>query len=190
MEKNIAIFASGNGTNAECIANYFKQNKKVRVKLILSNKPDASVLKRAKKLGIESLVFNREMFYHDSDVIDKLETEKIDLVVLAGFLWLVPDNILNKFHNRIINIHPALLPKYGGKGMFGHHVHEAVLANHEKRSGITIHYVNDKYDEGQVIFQKEIDVIPDDTPDSLASRIHELEYEFYPKVIEDILVGL
>jgi len=189
VKKNIAIFASGNGTNAECIADYFKHHELAKVKLVLSNKPDAGVLGRAERLGIESFVFTREMFYHSNDVIEQLVVNKIDLIILAGFLWLVPDNILNKFQNRIINIHPALLPKYGGKGMYGHHVHETVLANHEKKSGITIHYVNDIYDEGQIIFQKEIEVLPDDSPDSLAARIHELEYEFYPKIIENILSG-
>lgn len=188
--KNIAIFASGNGTNAECIADFFKNNNAVQVKLILSNKPDAGVLKRAERMGIESFVFNREMFYHSSEVISKLETVNIDLIVLAGFLWLVPENMLNKYQNRMINIHPALLPKYGGKGMYGRRVHEAVISNNEKYSGITIHYVNEKYDEGQVIFQKEIEVLNDDTPDTLASRIHEMEYEYYPKVIEKLLSGI
>jgi len=189
VKKNIAIFASGNGTNAECITSYFKNSKLIRVKLIVSNKTNAGVLERAKRLGVESFVLNREMFYHGNDVLQKLESDKIDIIALAGFLWLVPDNILKKFQNRIINIHPALLPKYGGKGMYGHHVHEAVIANREKKSGITIHYVNDKYDEGQVISQKEIEVLSDDTPESLAERIHQLEYEYYPKVIEEIMMG-
>ena len=188
--KNITIFASGNGTNAERIIKYFMDNSKADVVLILSNKPDAGVLMRAKKLDIETVVFNRNTFYNTNDVVEILENNNTDLIVLAGFLWLVPDNILNNYRDRILNIHPALLPKYGGKGMFGHHVHEAVIGAGEKMSGITIHYVNEKYDDGQIVFQKKLDVLPDDTPDSLASRIHKLEYEFYPKVIEEVIARL
>ncbi len=188
--KNITIFASGNGTNAERIVKYFMDNSKVDVVLILSNKPDAGVLMRAEKLGIETVVFNRNTFYNTNDVVEILENNNTDLIVLAGFLWLVPDNILNNYRDRILNIHPALLPKYGGKGMFGHHVHEAVIGAGEKMSGITIHYVNEKYDDGQIVFQKKLDVLPDDTPDSLASRIHKIEYEFYPKVIEEVIARL
>ena len=185
--KNIAVFASGNGTNAEKIAQYFKDNDNVSVNLILTNNPRAGVLQRAAKLGIPSLVFDRDTFYNKSDVVDVLRSNKTDLIVLAGFMWLVPAGILNEYENRIVNIHPALLPKYGGKGMYGHHVHEAVLAAKEKESGITIHYVNEKYDEGQIIFQAKVTVDDDDTPDTLAEKIHKLEYEHYPRVIEEIL---
>lgn len=185
--KNIAIFASGSGTNAECIANYFKDKPEINVCLILTNKAGAGVLKRAEKFDIPTVVFNRSSFYSTDEILNSLEESKIDLIVLAGFMWLVPDNLIEKYNNRIINIHPALLPKYGGKGMYGHHVHEAIIDNNEKKSGITIHYVNEKYDDGQIIFQKELDVFTNDTTDSLASRIHELEYKYYPKVIEEIL---
>jgi len=185
--KNIAIFASGEGTNAERITNYFKGNTEAEISLILSNKSTAGVLQRASKLGIKSVVFDRELFYGSAEISNLLEKNNIDLIVLAGFLWLVPENLLKTYKHRILNIHPALLPKYGGRGMYGNRVHESVLASNEKKSGITIHYVNDKYDEGQIIFQKEIDILPGETPESLASRIHKLEYEYYPKVIEEIL---
>ena len=188
--KNIAIFASGSGTNAECIANYFAKNPEISIQLILTNKKDAGVLKRAEKFNIPTVVFNRSTFYSTSEIIDKLEENNIDLIVLAGFLWLVPENILLKYYNRIVNIHPALLPDFGGKGMYGHHVHEAVIESGEKNSGISIHFVNEKYDDGQIIFQKEIDLNQNETPDSLASRIHELEYKYYPRVIEEIVAGL
>ena len=185
--KNIAIFASGSGTNAECISKYFEGNSEIRVGLILSNKPNAGVLERANNLNIPTTIFNRNTFYETDEIVDVLISEEIDLIVLAGFLWLVPENILKKYKNRIVNIHPALLPKYGGKGMYGHRVHQAVIDAGEKKSGITIHYVNEHYDEGQIIFQKEIDVLANDTPDQLASRIHDLEYEYFPKTIETVI---
>ena len=186
--KNITIFASGNGTNAERIVKYFMDNSKADVVLILSNKPDVGVLMRAKKLGIETVVFNRNTFYNTNDVVEILENNNTDLIVLAGFLWLVPDNILNNYRDRILNIHPALLPKYGGKGMFGHHVHEAVIGAGEKMSGITIHYVNEKYDEGQIIFQATCLVVPEDTQESIAQKVHKLEYEHFPKQIEKLVL--
>ena len=186
--KNIAIFASGSGTNAECISKYFEENSAIRVSLILSNKVNAGVLERAKKLNIPTMIFDRSTFYESDKIVDALISKEIDLIVLAGFLWLVPKNILKKYTNRIVNIHPALLPKYGGKGMYGHRVHQAVIDAGEKKSGITIHYVNEHYDEGQIIFQKEIDVLVNDTPDRLASRIHELEYEYFPKTIEKVIL--
>jgi len=186
--KKLVIFASGNGTNAERIAEYFAGNKEAKVSLILTNKKNAGVIERAKRLGIEVVVFDRHTFYEKDSILSLLKKHNTDLVVLAGFLWLVPQNILHEYQNRIINIHPALLPKYGGKGMFGHHVHEAVIASGDKKSGITIHFVNEKYDEGQIIFQKEVEVSADDTPDSLAQKIHELEYRYYPEVIEKLLL--
>jgi phosphoribosylglycinamide formyltransferase-1 len=185
--KKLAIFASGNGTNAERIADYFAENKEVAVSLILTNKKNAGVIERAKRLGIEVVVFDRHTFYETDSIISLLKKHNIHLVVLAGFLWLVPQNILHEYRNRIVNIHPALLPKYGGKGMFGHHVHEAVIASGDKTSGITIHFVNEKYDEGQVIFQKEVEIDPGDTPDMLAQKIHGLEYRYFPEVIEKLL---
>jgi len=187
--KNIAIFASGNGTNAQRIIEYFSGNKDIRVSLILSNKKDAFVLERAKKFNIKSLLFNREDFYESNTIVDILDYHKTDLVVLAGFLWLVPTSMIDKYENKIINIHPALLPKYGGKGMYGRRVHEAVLEANEKESGISIHYVNQFYDEGNIIFQAKCNVYPTDTPENLAERIHGLEYQHFAQVIEEILLG-
>lgn len=188
--KKIAIFASGNGSNAERITNYFIKNKSAKVSLILTNNPTAGVLKRAEKLGVPSVVFNRKEFSQSDIISELLLNKKIDLVVLAGFLWLVPKNILSVFRHRIINIHPALLPKYGGKGMYGEHVHKSVVDSGDSRSGITIHYVNEKYDDGQIIFQAEVSVETSDTPDSLAAKIHELEYAHFPAVIEKIVRNL
>lgn len=185
--KKVAIFASGNGTNAERIMEYFSSNKDVEIRLVLTNNPKAGVLERAKKFNVATLVFNRDDFYTSEKVVSALLNNQIDFIVLAGFLWLVPNSILKKYPHKIINIHPALLPKYGGKGMFGHHVHEAVIENKESRSGITIHYVNEHYDEGNIIFQASCEVTEHDTPDSLASKIHELEYAHFPKVVEQLL---
>ena len=185
--KKIAIFASGNGSNAERITQYFSEKKIADVCLILTNNQNAGVLERAKKLNVPAVVFNRNDFSNTNKINDLLVANKIDLVVLAGFLWLVPLNILQTFHNQIVNIHPALLPKYGGKGMYGAHVHEAIIEAGDKQSGITIHYVNEKYDEGQVIFQATVDIESTDTPDRLASKIHELEYAHFPVVIEKVI---
>ena len=186
--KNIAIFASGNGSNAENICRYFFKNKSANVKLILTNNPKAGVIERAENLGVVSVIFDRNTFYYSDEILDTLKENNIELIVLAGFLWLIPVNILEAYKNRIINIHPALLPKYGGKGMYGHFVHEAVIAASEKKSGISIHFVNAKYDEGQIIFQAEVNVAKDETPESLAKKIHELEYGYFPKIIEKILL--
>ncbi|MBI9036320.1 MAG: phosphoribosylglycinamide formyltransferase [Bacteroidales bacterium] len=188
--KKVAILASGSGSNAQNIAEYFSDSQKVKVELILSNNSDAYVLERAKQLEIRSGVFNRNTFYHQEVVVDLMHELDIDLVVLAGFLWLIPENLIKAFPNRIINIHPALLPKYGGKGMYGDRVHQAVIESGDQVSGITIHYVNEKYDEGQIIFQGECPVDKADTPDSLARKIHALEYKYFPRVIEDVLDDL
>ena len=145
------------------------------------------MLERAKQLNVKSVYFNREDFYSSDKVVECLKENQIDFIVLAGFLWLIPDNILKEYPNKIINIHPALLPKYGGKGMHGHHVHEAVIAAKEQESGITIHYVNEKYDEGNIIFQAKCSITPEDTADSLAEKIHLLEKEHFPKVIDNLL---
>ncbi len=185
---NIAIFASGSGSNAQRIIEYFNKNRSISVTRIFCNKKDAYVLSRAEKLGIPTFVFGRNEFYNSNEVLDKLKDDEIDLIVLAGFLWLVPANILSEFSNRIINIHPALLPKYGGKSMYGMRVHEAVISAGEKESGISIHYVNEKYDEGEIIFQKKCTVEKDETPESLAAKIHQLEYEHYPKTIEKLII--
>ena len=181
---NLALFASGNGTNAQRIIEYFNISEKVSVGLVLTNNPKAFVLKRAVNFNIPSCVFSRDDFYHSDKIFSVLNGKGINTLILAGFLWLVPQNLLQAYPGRIINIHPALLPQYGGKGMYGMHIHEAVLAAKEKESGITIHYVNEKYDEGQVIFQAKCPVLADDTPENLAARIHELEYRYFPEVIE------
>jgi phosphoribosylglycinamide formyltransferase-1 len=185
--KRIAIFASGSGSNAQNIAEYFRDSKEVQIPLILSNKPDAYVLERARNLGIPTMVFNRQQFYETDLVLEALRKNHIDLIVLAGFLWLVPDNILHAFPNRIVNIHPALLPKYGGKGMYGERVHQAVIEAKEKRTGISIHFVNEHYDAGEIIFQESFDILPGDTPETIAKRVHQLEYKHFPRVIEEVL---
>ena len=187
---NIAIFASGSGTNAEQIIRYFSAFPEHQVRLVLANRPDAYVLTRARNLSVRAVTFNREIFYNTSQVLDILIGEKTDLVVLAGFLWLVPDYLLNTYKDRILNIHPALLPDYGGKGMYGMKVHEAVIRDGCKKSGITIHLVDEVYDHGKVLFQAECPVLPGDTPDDLAGRIHELEHRYYPEVIRDYLEKL
>lgn len=182
--KNIAIFASGSGTNAQRIVEYFAANNEINICRIYSNNIDAFVLTRAENLKIPTLTFSRDAFINSDIVIKCLVEDNTDFIVLAGFLWLVPQNILGLFNNRIINIHPALLPKYGGKGMYGSKVHEAIIANNETESGITIHFVNDKYDDGQILFQARCKLENDETPDSLAKKIHELEYKYFPEVIE------
>lgn len=185
--KKIAIFASGAGTNAENIAQYFSKNDKIKVALIVSNNPKAGVLERAARLGIPSRTFPKADFTSGEPVAELLRTYEIDFIVLAGFLYMVPDVLLHAFPNRIVNIHPALLPKFGGKGMYGMHVHEAVVAASETETGITIHYINERYDEGTVIFQASCPVLPTDTPEEVAANVHKLEYEYYPKVVEQLL---
>ncbi len=185
--RNIAIFASGNGTNAENIAEYFSKNEKIKVALIVSNRANAGVHERARRLGIPSLTLPKADFIAGEPVLQVLREYRIDFVVLAGFMCLVSEPLLRAFPNRIVNIHPALLPKFGGKGMFGHHVHEAVVAAGEKESGITIHYINEQYDEGQIVFQASCPLIPEDTPDTVAAKVHALEYRYYPQVIEQII---
>jgi phosphoribosylglycinamide formyltransferase 1 len=188
--KNIAIFASGSGTNAENIIKYFSTRKTAKVSLVLSNNRNALVLTRAATLGIPAVFFERSDFYVTGEVLGRLESYDIDFIVLAGFLWLVPENILEKYKGRIINIHPALLPGYGGKGMYGDAVHKAIIANREKESGITIHWVDKHYDNGDIIFQERCKVDPSDTPESLAKKIHSLEYAFFPSVIEEVILKL
>ncbi len=186
---NIAIFASGSGTNAQAIVEYFNKKGLDIVKLILSNKPDAYVIERAKQLSVPYFVFDKETFYNSTIIIDKLKYNNIDFIILAGFLWLMPVYLLKYYKNRIINIHPALLPKYGGKGMFGMRVHNAVIANCETETGITIHFVNEEYDKGKIIFQAKCKIEKSDTPESIAQKVHKLEYEYYPIVIEKIIFG-
>lgn len=189
MKKRIAIFASGTGTNALNIIRYFKTSSTGEVVLVLSNKRHAKVLEKAECEDIKSLYFDKASLYESGKVLDLLENYEIDLIVLAGFLLKFPNHIIKEFPRKVINIHPALLPKYGGKGMYGRFVHEAVIANGEEESGITIHFVNSEYDEGTIIFQASIPVLPQDSPESLASRIHELEHKHFPKVIENLLIS-
>jgi phosphoribosylglycinamide formyltransferase 1 len=188
--RNIAILASGTGTNAENIIKYFSNGNTAKVSLVLSNDRQAEVLKRAEELGVRTVFFERKEFYVTGKVLRYLILYKIDLIVLAGFIWLVPENIVDQYSERLINIHPALLPGYGGKGMYGAAVHKAVIGNHDTESGITIHYVDKMYDNGDAIFQTRCKVNPDDTPDLLAEKVHALEYEHYPRVIEEVVVKL
>jgi phosphoribosylglycinamide formyltransferase-1 len=185
--KNIVIFASGAGTNAENIIRYFSNEKKAKVVLVLSNKPQAKVLERAAALGVDVFFFDRRQFYETEEVLFILQRRNTDLIVLAGFLWLVPARIIEEYKGRIVNIHPALLPGFGGKGMFGDRVHKAVLDARSTESGITIHFVNEHYDSGDIIFQARCPVLPGDDVDTLAARVHALEYEHYPAVISSII---
>jgi phosphoribosylglycinamide formyltransferase-1 len=185
--RNIAIFASGSGTNAENIIKYFSTKNSAKVQLVLSNRRHAMVLKRAENMKVESVFFERDEFYSSGKILDYLLNHKIDFIVLAGFLWLVPENIIDAYSGRIINIHPALLPAYGGKGMYGEAVHKAVIENRDAESGITIHYVNRLYDEGDIIFQARCGVDPEDNHESLAKKVHALEYEHFPGIIEEIV---
>lgn len=201
LTTHIAIFASGAGSNAQKIIDYFTshpvlskreiaRNPKIVVSLIVCNKPEAGVMSIAKKENIPALLFEKNKFFNQDAYIDELKEKEIDLIVLAGFLWKIPTVLIKAYPGRIINIHPALLPDYGGKGMYGSNVHKAVIAAGEKESGITIHYIDEHYDNGAIIFQAKCSVLPDDTPDSLAQRIHRLEHEYYPKVIERVVDNL
>ena len=187
MKKRIAIFASGSGSNAQKILEYFKDNNIAEVSIILSNNPDAYVLQRADNFETPTHVFDREDFYNTDSVVDLLKDLQIDFIVLAGFLWLIPSNLLNAFPSRIINIHPALLPAYGGKGMYGDRVHKAVLDAKEEESGITIHYVNENFDEGEIIHQSKFKIEPEDTVELIRFKGQQLEHQFYPKIIENII---
>ena len=183
--KRIVIFASGSGSNAENIYHYFDKSK-VEITGFLSNNKKAKVLERAKQLQINSAVFNKTEFL-DESFLDHPLLKEVDLIVLAGFLWKVPEYLIAAFPNKIVNIHPALLPKYGGKGMYGMHVHNAVVENKESETGITIHYVNENYDEGAIIFQARTPVLKTDTPKDVVAKIHKLEFEHFPKIIEKVL---
>ena len=185
--RNIAIFASGSGTNAENLIKYFSTEKDFIVSLVLSNKPYAYVINRAEKHSVKTKIFDRSDFYESSRVINILEKNNIDFIVLAGFLWLIPKNILKHYPNQIVNIHPALLPNYGGKGMYGDHVHKAVLDNKESQSGISIHYVNEEYDKGEIILQASCKVSEEETVESLANKIHKLEHAYFPIVVEQLI---
>lgn len=186
--KNIAIFASGNGTNAENIIRYFHAGNAVKVVAVFSDNKNALVLERAKKLHVPYFTFKMSELKNPDGILKTLLEKQIDFIVLAGFLRLMPDHITQQFKNKIINIHPALLPKYGGKGMYGHHVHEAVYQAAEKETGITVHYVNEKYDEGEIILQQKVSLNPDDTPLTIAQKISELEMKHFPLAIEKVLM--
>jgi phosphoribosylglycinamide formyltransferase-1 len=183
--RRIALFASGSGSNAQNIIEYFSENELVEVDSVWSNNPNAYALERAKKFGIDTFVFTKDEFRNSNFVVETLKKRNIDLVILAGFLWLIPANLIRNF--RIINIHPALLPKYGGKGMFGLNVHRAVVENNDSESGISIHFVNEKYDDGEIIFQAKCTVLPTDSPEDVAIKVHQLEYKYFPEVIEKVL---
>ncbi|BAO75442.1 phosphoribosylglycinamide formyltransferase [Winogradskyella sp. PG-2] len=185
--KRIVIFASGSGSNAENLIKFFHNRDNVSVIQVLTNNPYAKVLDRCKKLNVSALSFNRIAFSKTEDVLNILKVTQPDLIVLAGFLWKFPEFILKEFENKVINIHPALLPNYGGKGMYGMHVHKAVVENKETETGITIHYVNENYDEGAIIFQAKCNVLPTDSANDVAEKIHLLEMEHFPKVVDRIL---
>ena len=187
MKKRIVIFASGNGTNTQNIIKYFQNSKHAQVVCVLSNNKNAKVLDRSLELNIEALSFSKTEMLAPNGLLSLLKNRKPDLLVLAGILLKFPEIIIDAYPNQVINIHPALLPKYGGKGMYGHHVHKAVVANKETHSGITIHYVNNQYDQGEVIFQKKTTIVPQDTPQDVAVKVQLLEHQWFPKVIEDIL---
>lgn len=185
--KRIVILASGSGSNAENIITYFSDSRQVKVSAVLTNKNTAPVIDRCKKLHIPVIYFNKVAFSNSKIILDFLLSQNLDLIVLAGFLWKIPEQLVSVFPNKIINIHPALLPKYGGKGMYGSKVHKAVKENGETETGITIHFVNENYDEGAIIHQSKTQITPEDTPETIAKKVHALEYEHFPKVIEKLL---
>jgi len=190
QKKNIAIFASGTGTNAANIIRYFSEKRTAYIALIVSNNPTAGVLKIAEENNIPVLILQKEKFFRGDAYVPELQHAAIDFIVLAGFLWKLPSVLIKAYRDNIINIHPALLPKHGGKGMYGNFVHEAVLATNEKETGITIHFVDEFYDNGKIIFQTTCPVYENDTTESLAKRIHELEYKFFPVVIEEVIAKI
>ncbi len=188
MRNKVAVFASGNGTNAEKLFEHFKKHPVIEISLLMCNNPEAGVIKKAKDKGIPSVLFTKNDLYDSNRVLKTLKENEIDWIALAGFLWLLPSNIVTKYPNKIVNLHPALLPKYGGKGMYGINVHQAVLDGKEEESGITIHLVNEEYDKGKIIFQATCLIDKGDTPDSLAAKIHKLEYEHFPPTLEGIIL--
>lgn len=188
MRNKVAVFASGNGTNAEKLFEHFKKHPVIEISLLMCNNPEAGVIKKAKVKGIPSVLFTKNDLYDSNRVLKTLKENEIDWIALAGFLLLLPSNIVTKYPNKIVNLHPALLPKYGGKGMYGINVHQAVLDGKEEESGITIHLVNEEYDKGKIIFQATCLIDKGDTPDSLAAKIHKLEYEHFPPTLEGIIL--
>lgn len=187
MKKRIAIFASGSGSNAQKLMELYKKSPEVEIALVLTNNPDAYVLQRADNFEIPSHIFDKKEFYQTDSVIDMLKNLDIDLIVLAGFLWLIPKNLIAEYPGRIINIHPALLPKFGGKGMYGDHVHHAVMAAGETEGGITIHYVNENYDEGEYIYQARYKIDKDDNLEMIKFKGQQLEHQHYPRIIDSIV---
>lgn len=185
--KNIAVFASGSGSNARKLIEHFKNSPLARVTLVVCNKPGAGVLDIAREHGVEHMLIARHPFYDNDEFLHFLREKQIDFVVLAGFLWLAPEWLVKAYRGRIVNIHPALLPKYGGKGMYGMHVHEAVIAAGEKESGITFHHVDEHYDEGAAIFQASCPVEPGDTAADLAQKVQALEHRFFPEIVENLI---
>ena len=185
---NVAIFASGNGSNFQRITEYFADNKDINIALMVCNNPNAYVFERAKQLNIPTLLIDKATLKDQNAMLSNLEKYDIEFIILAGFLWLIPEYLTKRYQGMMVNIHPALLPKFGGKGMYGMHVHEAVISSQAKESGITIHYVNKKYDAGQIIAQIKCTISEGETAESLAEKIHQLEYEYYPKVLEKIIV--
>ena len=188
--KRIAIFASGSGSNAQRIMEHFKRNKEMEVALVLCNKPDAYVLQRADNFEVPTHIFNKEELYHTNSIDNLMKNLEIDLIVLAGFMWLIPERIIQAYSKRIVNIHPALLPKFGGEGMYGKKVHEAVLQSGDTETGISIHYVNEQFDEGEIIYQSRCLIDTNDDAEKLAYKVHQLEHQHYPKIIEDLLKKL
>ena len=188
--KNIAILASGAGSNAQKILEFFSDRMDIAVRLIISNKKEAGVLNIAKLASIDTFVVTRDTFYSTTDLLVELDKRNIDFIVLAGFLWLIPPYLIQNYPDRIINIHPALLPKYGGKGMYGHFVHEAVHLAKDTHSGITIHFVNEKYDEGSIVFQERCEILPSDQPEDIAKKVQVLEHSYYPTVIDQLVSSL
>ncbi len=187
MKKRIAIFASGSGSNAQKIMEHFKKHTDAEVAIVLTNNPEAYVLQRADNFEIPTHIFDKHEFYQTNEVLDLLKNLNIDLLVLAGFLWLVPDTILANYPKRIINIHPTLLPKYGGKGMYGDRVHKEVLANGDEESGISIHYVNEKFDTGEIIHQARFKIEKNDDSEIIKFKGQQLEHQYFPKIIEQVL---
>lgn len=185
----VALFASGNGSNVQQIAEYFAKHNQIHIAMVLVNNENAFVIQRARNLNIPCFTFHRKDLYENKHVLNLLQQHAIDWIVLAGFLWLMPKDIIALYPNKIVNIHPALLPKFGGKGMYGHHVHEAVVAAGELQTGISIHYVNEQYDSGDLIFQAACPVKPADTPEDVAANIHLLEKKYFPPVLENIISG-
>ena len=188
-KKKIILFASGSGSNFEEICKYFKDNKQISIDLLVCNCSKAKVLNKANSYGVKTLLINRESFYDTNAALNVILKRTPDLIVLAGFLWKVPTKIIERFPNKIINIHPALLPDYGGEGMYGKKVHRAVIENNETESGITIHYVNKNYDEGKILFQKSIEIDKKETSESLSRKVLKLEHRYFPELIEKILIS-